>query len=212
MADGAAVSSGLSAGLFEWDRIAALAAFAFASTWTPGPNNIMLASSGATFGYRRTQPHAFGVALGFPLMLFLIAIGLGELFQASPAFRETLRWLGAALLLYLAWRIGSAGRADAKTAARPFSFIEAAGFQWINPKAWTMAIGTASTFLTGRSPTLEAAAAAGVFVLAGIGSSQTWTAFGVGIRRLLNTEARLRAFNIAMGLLVAACVAFLFLE
>ena len=92
----------------EWERLLALAAFAFASTWTPGPNNIMLANSGATFGYRASQPHAFGVALGFPIMLFLIALGLGELFKASPVFRETLKWAGAALLLYLAWRIWTA--------------------------------------------------------------------------------------------------------
>ncbi|MEO1121599.1 MAG: LysE family transporter, partial [Pseudomonadota bacterium] len=120
----------------EWERLLALAAFAFASTWTPGPNNIMLANSGATFGYRASQPHAFGVALGFPIMLFLIALGLGELFKASPVFRETLKWAGAALLLYLAWRIATAGRTKTAGGGRPFTFVEAAGFQWINPKAW----------------------------------------------------------------------------
>ncbi|MEL6278562.1 MAG: LysE family translocator [Pseudomonadota bacterium] len=196
----------------EWERLLALAAFAFASTWTPGPNNIMLANSGATFGYRASQPHAFGVALGFPIMLFLIALGLGELFKASPVFRETLKWAGAALLLYLAWRIATAGRTKTAGGGRPFTFVEAAGFQWINPKAWSMAIGTASAFMVGLAPVKEAAICAGVFVLSGIGSSQTWTIFGVSIRRFLSTDARLRTFNVTMGLLVAGCVVFLFLD
>ena len=202
-----------SATFFEVDRLLPLFGFAVASTWTPGPNNIMLASSGATFGYRATQPHAFGVAFGFPIMLFFIALGLGELFKASPLFGEVLKWAGAALLLYLGWRIATAGRAaEGSAASRPFTFVEAAGFQWINPKAWTMAIGTASVFLIGAAPVLEAATASALFVIAGIGSSQTWTAFGSFLRRFLSTDARLRTFNMAMGLLVAGCVAFLFVE
>lgn len=200
-------------GFFEWRRLALLFGFAVASTWTPGPNNIMLASSGATFGVRATQPHAFGVALGFPVMLFLVALGLGEAFKASPLLRESLRWAGAALLLYLGWRIAAAGRASAGSrGSRPLTFLEAAGFQWINPKAWTMAIGTASVYLVGAAPVLEAAACAALFVVAGIGSSQTWTLFGAALRALLSTEARLRAFNVTMGLLVASFVVFLFLD
>jgi threonine/homoserine/homoserine lactone efflux protein len=85
------------------DALLALAALALASTWTPGPNNIMLANSGATFGWRATWPHAFGVALGFPLMVFVLALGLGELFRESAALREGLRWGGAALLVWLGW-------------------------------------------------------------------------------------------------------------
>lgn len=195
----------------EWEQIGQVATLAFASTWTPGPNNIMLANSGATFGYRASQPHAFGVALGFPIMLFLVALGLGEIFKASPLFRDILKWAGAALLLYLAWRIATASRVKTDGArARPFTFVEAAGFQWINPKAWSMAIGTASAFMTGAAPVLEAAICAGVFTVSGVGSSQTWTVFGAAIRRFLSTDGRLRAFNVTMGLLVAGCVFFLF--
>ncbi|MBX2856543.1 MAG: LysE family translocator [Rhodobacteraceae bacterium] len=197
--------------VFEWERLTVLAGFAFASTWTPGPNNIMLANSGATFGYRASQPHAFGVALGFPVMMFFIALGLGELFKASPLFRELLKWAGAALMIYLGWRVATAGRAsEGSMAARPFTFVEAAGFQWINPKAWTMAIGVASLFISGGAPVAEALLCALVFVVSGLGSSQTWTVFGAAIRRFLSTEARLRAFNIAMGVLVAGCAVFLF--
>ena len=202
-----------SASVFEWERLTVLAGFAFASTWTPGPNNIMLANSAATFGYRATQPHAFGVALGFPVMMFCIALGLGELFKASPLFREMLKWAGAALMIYLGWRVATAGRAaEGSSQARPFTFVEAAGFQWINPKAWTMAIGVASLFISGGAPVAEALLCAVVFVISGLGSSQTWTVFGAAIRRFLSTETRLRAFNIVMGVLVAGCAVFLFTE
>lgn len=199
--------------LFTVERLSLLFGFALASTWTPGPNNIMLASSGATHGYRASLPHAFGVALGFPIMLFLISLGLGELFKASPLLRDGLKWAGAALLLWLGWRIATAKRASAETAgSRPFTFLEAAGFQWVNPKAWTMAIGTASIFIAGAAPVLEALTAALVFTVSGIGSSQTWLVGGVAIRRFLSTDLRLRVFNGVMGALVACFVAFLFIE
>ncbi len=197
------------------DMLAALAALAFASTWTPGPNNILLASSGARFGWRATRAHAFGVALGFPAMLFILALGLGEAFQRSEALREGLRWGGVALLLWLGWRIGSAGRArDAQERGgagrgRPFTFVEAVAFQWINPKAWVLAISASAGFVTGAAPVREAAICAAVFVLSGLGSAHAWAAFGAAMRRLLATDARLRAYNIAMGLLIAVSALYL---
>ena len=198
---------------FEWERLSTLSAFAAATLFTPGPNNIMLANSGATFGYRASLPHAFGVSLGFAGMLFAIALGLGEIFQRSELFRETLKWAGAALMLYIGWRIATAGRAaETDRASRPFTFLEASGFQWVNPKAWSMAVGVASLFMVGQAPVIEAAACAALFGAVGMASSQTWTVFGVAIRRFLSTDARLRAFNVVMGLLVAGCVVFLFWE
>lgn len=202
---------------FQTDRLTALVAFAFATTWTPGPNNILLASSGARFGFLRTVPHALGVGIGFPVMVFVILIGLGELFQASALLRETLRWLGAAVLLTLGWKIASAPTQaksvdPAARTGRPFTFVEAAGFQWINPKAWAMAIGVGGAFLVGGAPVLEALTAAGAFALAGMTSSHSWAAFGVGIRRFLSTPGRMRVFNVVMGALVAGCVVMLFLD
>lgn len=191
------------------DLTLALVALAFASTWTPGPNNMMLASSGATFGWRATWPHAFGVALGFPFMLFVVALGLGEAFQRSELLRETLRWAGVALLLWLGWRIATAGRAAAEGRARPFTFLQAAAFQWVNPKAWAMAVSTAATFLTGAAPLREAAFCAGVFVLAGLTSSQAWAGFGAVLRRVLSTPLRLRLFNGTMGALIALSAVYL---
>ena len=196
----------------NWDTLAALAGFAFAGAWTPGPNNMMLASSGATFGWRRTLPHALGVTFGFALMLFLVAIGLGELFESSPAFAKALGWIGCAVMLWLAWRIASAGSARAKTPPRPLNFVEASAFQWINPKAWVMCIGASATYASGARPEMEAAIAAAVFALAGLTSSNSWAAFGAGIGRLLGDGWRLRAFNVSMGILLAASAIWLVIE
>ncbi len=190
----------------------ALTGFAFATTWTPGPNNLMLAASGAAFGWRPTVPHAMGVALGFALMVFLIALGLGEIFQRSQALQSGLARGGFAVMLYLAWRIATAGAAKARSRARPLRFHEAVAFQWVNPKGWVVAIAVAATYVRGDDPITDAAIIAAIFVIAGLTSSQTWAAFGAGIGRALGTGARLRAFNITMGLLLAACGLWLVLD
>lgn len=191
------------------DLLLALFGLALATLWTPGPNNLMLANSGATFGLRATLPHLFGVALGFPVMLFLVATLLGEAFERSELLRETLRWAGVALLLWLGWRIAFAGRGKAGARARPFRFHEAAAFQWVNPKAWAMAVSVAASFVTGAAPLREAATCAGVFTLMGLGSAFGWTGFGAMLRRWLSTDARLRAFNLTMGALIALCALYL---
>lgn len=194
--------------------LTALVAFALASVWTPGPNNVMLAASGATFGVRRTVRHALGVALGFPLMLFAIALGLGEAFRAEPALRDAIAWIGFAVMVWLAWRIGTARppSEDAARRSRPLSFATAVAFQWVNPKAWVMAIATAATYASGASPGLEAAVAAVVFALAGLTSAFGWAAAGAALGRVLGRGWRLRAFNAAMGLLLAASALWLVLE
>jgi threonine/homoserine/homoserine lactone efflux protein len=198
-------------GIMGWETLAALTGFAFASTWTPGPNNVMLAASGATFGWRRTLPHALGVALGFPVMLFLIALGLGEAFQRLPVLRTGLAWTGCAVMLWLSWRIARAGAASGSAAPRPLSFLEASAFQWINPKAWVLCIGVAATYAKGSAPMLEAGVAALVFVVSGLTSANGWAAFGSGIGRLLGDGPALRAFNVAMGALLAASALWLVL-
>lgn len=194
------------------DTLIALAAFAFAATWTPGPNNMMLAASGASFGWRATLGHAMGVAVGFPAMMFLIALGLGEVFQRSEALRTGLAYLGGAVMLWLAWRIASAGPAGSGQRTRPLSFLEASAFQWINPKAWVMAIGAAATYASGVAPLFEAAVLAAVFLVAGLSSSQAWTLFGAWLGRLLGGGWRLRAFNMSMGALLAVSAVWLVLD
>jgi len=194
------------------DSLVQIALFALASLYTPGPNNIMLASSGARFGVRRTLPHLLGVALGFPLMLFPMAIGLGAVFEQSPLFRDALRLVSAVVMLWIGWKIATAGRAKTEEAARPFTFLMAAGFQWINPKAWAMAIAVVGGYMLGRAPLTEAVICAGIFASLGLGSATLWTVAGASIRRFLSSEGRIRAFNGAMGLLIAACAVFLFTD
>ena len=192
----------------QTEMIPALVALAVATLFTPGPNNALLAASGANFGWRRTLPHLLGVAVGFPVMLLCVGLALGGLFQASALFRESLRFGGAAILLWLAWKIASSGGIGSKsTGAHPFTFAQAAGFQWINPKAWTMAIAATSQFIVETAPVITAAVTAGTFLALGLVSASTWTLAGQAMTRWLTTERRLRGFNLAMaGLIVASTV------
>ncbi|WP_339949979.1 LysE family translocator [uncultured Albimonas sp.] len=204
------------------ENLAALMALALAATFTPGPNNALLSASGARFGLRATLPHARGVALGFPVMVFCVALGLGQAFQQSETLREALRWGGAALMAWLAWKIASARPATPPNAAanaaapddgaRPWSFLQAAAFQWVNPKAWVMSLGIAAPFVEGASPARHALAAAAVFALAGVLSTHAWAAFGAVMGRFLGQGLRLRLFNLAMAALILMGVAALLAE
>lgn len=185
---------------------------ALASLWTPGPNNAMLASSGATFGLRATAPHALGVALGFAFMMLAVGLVLGGLFAQSALLREALRWGGAALLLWVAWKIATAGglgRAGGRP--RPMRFLEAAAFQWINPKAWVMAVGMSAQFITPAAPVASALALGTLLAVAGLGSAFGWAGAGVLLGRILRTPARLRAFNLTMGAMIAGNVVVMLL-
>ena len=179
-----------------------------AAAWTPGPNNAMLAASGVNFGFRRTLPHAAGVALGFPLMIFVVSMGLGEVFTRFAIVREVLRWGGVALLLYIAWRTATTrGGMAEKSSRRPFTFLQAAGFQWVNPKSWAVSIAITSQFITGSDTALvNALLIATGSAVAGASSALSWSAGGAQLQRWLNSENRLRIFNVAMGLMIAACV------
>lgn len=183
----------------------ALLALAVATLFTPGPNNVMLAASGANFGFRASTPHWLGVATGFPLMMLIVGLALGEIFQASTFLRETLRWGGAALLLVIAWKIVTAAGTGAKSAAaRPMSFVQALGFQWVNPKAWSMAIAATSQFILPAAPLATAMAVAATFLTLGLVSATTWTFAGQAFARWLTTAGRLRVFNLAMAALIVA--------
>ncbi|MEM7497417.1 MAG: LysE family translocator [Pseudomonadota bacterium] len=205
------------------DLLLALAGFAVAASFTPGPNNMMLAASGATHGWRRTLAHAMGVALGFPVMVFAVALGLGEVFENTPLLRDGMAWVGAGVMLWLAWRIATAmpaaettapprDRAQNRNRSRPLTFVEAAAFQWVNPKAWVMCIAVSATYVSGAAPLREAILVAAVFTLSGLGSTQAWTLFGAWIGQFLGRGARLRAFNIVMGVLVALSAAMLLID
>ena len=191
-----------------------LITFAVATSVTPGPNNIMLTASGANFGFRRTIPHLLGVAIGFTIMVATIGLGLSEIFERFPAIHQVLRYGGSAYLLYLAYRIATAApaaRDSAQTAARPLGFLQAALFQWVNPKGWMMAVGAISTYTTvGGDLMLESVAIALIFGAIGLPSAALWAALGAAIGRLLQARWALRAFNIAMALLLVASLALMF--
>lgn len=190
------------------ETLIALIGILAAASWYPGPNNAMLAASGATWGLRRTLPHLQGVVWGFPAMLFAVALGLGELFRSYPALHEVLRWTGAALLLWVAWRIATAAGPGAGAArGRPFTFWQAAGFQWVNPKAWVMCVSIVAQFVTGADRLREALVCAVVAGLVGATSSFGWAAFGAVIGGWLASPGRLRLFNAAMaGLIVLGVI------
>lgn len=172
---------------------------------TPGPNNLMLAASGMNFGWRRTLPHMTGVLVGFCTLVFAAGVGIGALYTAVPGLQSTLRWAGAAVLVYLAWRIASASRAEHPEDARPLRLIEAAAFQFANPKGWIFAITTATAFLSGGG-VRGALVLTGVALLVTLLSTSTWTLFGTAIARLVRSERVHRRINIAFALALLATV------
>ena len=187
----------------ETDLLLGLSAFAFASSVTPGPNNMMLMASGANFGFRRTLPHMLGVALGFVAMAVLVGLGLLQVFARWPILHDILMVVSVAYLLWLAWRIANAAPKAAETGARPMTFLEAAAFQWVNPKAWTMALTAVTVYAPDRSLSALAAVAL-IFGAINLPSVSSWAALGVLTRRALKTPTRLRFFNRAMALLLVA--------
>lgn len=186
------------------DLFTALAAFALVSSITPGPNNLMLMASGANFGFRRTLPHMFGIGIGFGVMIVLVGIGLVRVFDAFPVMNRILTVAGITYLLWLAWKIAHAAPPGAsQTQGRPFTFLQAALFQWVNPKAWQMAL----TAITLYAPERSVAAilwVAVIFALINMPSVSTWTVMGQQMRRLLDHPSRLRLFNRTMAALLAA--------
>ncbi|MBI1418594.1 MAG: LysE family translocator [Limimaricola sp.] len=187
----------------------ALAGFCFVSSITPGPNNMMLLASGANFGLRRSLPHMLGVALGFTLMIVLVGLGLMQVFVAFPLAHDLLKAASVVYLLWLAWKIGSAAPAPpeaAETGRRPMSFLQAVAFQWVNPKAWAMALTALSAYVPAET-LLLVAMVAGLFGAINLPCIASWTILGQQMRRFLTSPARLRAFNITMALGLVATLA-----
>lgn len=188
------------------ELLLAFIAFAFVTSVTPGPNNMMLLASGVNFGLRRSLPHMFGISLGFMLLVASVGLGLGQLFEQVPLLYSVLRYLGAAYLLYLAWKIANSGAPDSQsnTAGKPFSFLQAAAFQWVNPKAWIMAIGAITTYTPQENFVVNVLLIAALFALVNCPSVGLWTVAGSLLRNWLNNSRALRVFNIGMALLLVA--------
>lgn len=184
------------------ETLVALTVFAFVGSVTPGPNNVMVMVSGANFGLRRTMPHMFGIAIGFGVMIFLTGLGLSGVFRAFPVTLTILRWVSVAYLVYLAWKLATAAAPEGQAGrGRPLGFLGAALFQWVNPKAWTLAIATISAYLPDPRPG-PALTAAVVFALVCVPSTLVWAKLGEAMRHLLADRKRLRAFNVVMACLL----------
>ncbi|WP_058247844.1 LysE family translocator [Tropicibacter naphthalenivorans] len=185
----------------------ALFSFSVVTLFTPGPNNVMLMASGANFGLRRSVPHLLGVAAGFPLMVLPVGLGVMRLFDMFPPALLGLQVASILYLLYLAWKIAHAAPPkDAPASARPLTFVQAAAFQWVNPKAWSMALGAITLYAANRD--LAAILwVSGSFLAIGTVSALTWTALGTGVRRWLDQPGRLRVFNWTMAALLVGSVA-----
>lgn len=179
--------------------------FALVGSITPGPNNLMVLTSGVNYGFVATLPHMLGIALGFGVMVVAVGLGLGAVFTAVPILHDVLKYLGAAYLLWLAWKIATSGpiHQDGKAAAgRPMSFLQGALFQWVNPKAWVLALGAVATYAPRDGLIVNVLLIAAGFVALALPTTALWALFGVGLRRLLSRPAYLVIFNVAMALLL----------
>lgn len=190
----------------SFDLILALIGFAFVTSVTPGPNNMMLLASGVNFGFRRTIPHMLGIGIGFTLMVALIGFGLGEVFARVPLIYTALKYVGAGYMLYLAWKIANSGpiSAEGEVKGKPMTFLQAAAFQWVNPKAWVMAVSAISTYTQAEAYVASVLVISFVFGAVNLPSVSSWAAFGVAMRRLLTNPRAVRVFNITMALLLVA--------
>lgn len=191
------------------ELVSALALFALVSSITPGPNNLMLMNSGANFGFKRTLPHLLGVTIGFVIMLVLVGLGVMQLFDFFPWSYQLLKVLCIAYLLYLAYKIASnktpIGAKNSDT--KPFTFVQASLFQWVNPKAWTMALSAVSVYAPSKG--IGAVVLVGlIFGIVNLPCVSSWTLVGQKLQVWLKDRKRLRAFNIFMAVLLVASVLF----
>jgi len=186
--------------------VLALAVYTFAMSITPGPNNVMLTASGANFGFRRTLPHMLGITFGFALQAVVVSLGLGAALARLPHLQQALAWVGAAYLCWMGWRLLGAGAVGEGRSARPLTAWQAAAFQFVNPKAWVIALTVGLVFKPpAEALALAAAVMFGVLVTVNFPCIVVWAAAGSAMRRWLEVPRRRRIFNAVMALLLVAC-------
>lgn len=190
------------------ELLTALIAFAFVSSITPGPNNLMLMTSGTNFGFVRTIPHMLGVSVGFTVMIVLVGAGLAQVFELYPLAHLILKYASCAYLVWLAWKIATSpppgAKPSAEAQARPMTFLQAAFFQWVNPKAWTMALTAVSAYTLPTDPVASLLIVAAVFGAINLPSVGSWTLLGMQLRRFLSDPLKLRIFNVTMAMILVA--------
>jgi threonine/homoserine/homoserine lactone efflux protein len=186
----------------------AMASFAFVMAFTPGPNNVMLTASAANFGFVPSIPHMLGVTLGFVVLVAASGAGLGTLLVAAPSIQTVLKVVGAAYMLWLAWKVANAGApGDGGGAnAKPLTFLQAAAFQWVNPKGVIIALGAIALYVSPARPIADLSILLAVFGVVTLASTVTWSLFGVALGRLLQDRRRARIFNVCMALLLVASI------
>ena len=190
------------------EQALAFVAFAAVAAGTPGPSNVLLTATGANVGVWRGLPCLLGVTVGMGVMMFVVALGLGTVVVADAVALRALNWIGAAVLLWMAWQVATARSGQKPAARRPADFLAAAAFQWVNPKSWLVSASAASTYLTlGSSALVQASVLGALFTIASLPCCFVWLAFGAGAQRLLRTERARRIFNVAMGIVLASSVA-----
>ena len=187
----------------------ALILFTLASSITPGPNNTLILASGVNHGVKKSLPHFLGICVGFPLMVIAVGFGAGTVFKQLPILQIGLKIIGVCYLLYLAYKVATAPTKKMESEnKKPFTFVQAALFQWVNPKAWIMAIGAVVTFSSVSGNYLvEVISIAMIFVLFGAPCTGLWLLFGASLKNLLSNPIRLRLFNIAMAALLVVSLA-----
>lgn len=189
------------------DQLIAFCAFAIISSITPGPNNTMVLASGLNHGFHRSLPHIAGISVGLTVLVLAIGAGLHAVFTAVPALQAVLKYAGALYLLWLAWKLANAGPVQGGATAgttRPMSFMGAAAFQWVNPKAWVMAVGAVTTYLPHAFGLADAVLLAAVFGVICAPCVAAWAGCGVALRGLLQDPRSVRIFNAAAAALLVA--------
>ena len=182
-----------------------IALFAVATCVTPGPNNTMIMTPGLNYGIQRSMPHYLGIILGFPAMVVAVGLGLATLFDQYPILHLLLKVAGASYLSFLAWKIASAPVSDLSvTGGKPFTFLQAAAFQWVNPKAWVLAVGATATYtIVGTDYGFQVLVIALIFLVFGAPCIMLWLWFGASLKRFMQKPESVRLFNYAMaGLLM----------
>lgn len=189
-----------------------LFAFVFAGLFSPGPNVVLLTASGARFGFVRTLPHILGVAAGVGITSAVTGFGLGAALQEWPVLEFAFKCAAAVWILYMAWQLmRSAGLTQRTAKARPFTFIEAVLFQWVNPKIWAIAMAAAAGYGAGGSPMTEALRLGAAFSSINLGVCLFWTLAGALLALFLKNSSAWRVFNLTMAALLAASAVMVFL-
>lgn len=189
-----------------------LAGFALVGTITPGPNNSLLLASGIRFGFGRTIRHVVGTAMGMGVLLFTMAAGVGAVLLAVPGANLTVKVIGSAYLVYLAFRIARSHGTGGAVVSRPLGVLGAAGFQFANPKAWLFGLAAAGAFLPpGMAPVAGGLAVAATCVVVILATASVWAAGGAALSRLVDDASAQRAINLALALVLAGSVAFIWI-